>query len=138
MNHRQFARDIIAFCRSLGVERAAFCGESTGAILHLSLALDAPELAAACILAGGTYYFDDGVRADLQQETPDTIDEGWRANAATVPYGARTRPLAQRDRGACRPSIACPHGGFSGGGGTPRDRRAGLDRAWGSRFGTSG
>src|SRR5688500_3745461 len=42
MNHRQFARDIIALCRDLGVERAAFCGESTGAMLQLTLALEAP------------------------------------------------------------------------------------------------
>ncbi len=33
MNHRQFARDIAAFCRAVGVERAVFCGESTGAML---------------------------------------------------------------------------------------------------------
>src|SRR5262249_15561522 len=39
MNHRQFARDIIALCRALQVEEAAFCGESTGAMLQLSLAL---------------------------------------------------------------------------------------------------
>src|SRR5215213_10026723 len=31
MVHRQFARDIIGFCRALGVGRAAFCGWSAGA-----------------------------------------------------------------------------------------------------------
>jgi pimeloyl-ACP methyl ester carboxylesterase len=79
INNRQFARDIIALCRTLGVERAAFCGESSGAIIQLSLALYAPDLVAACILVGGSHYFGDAIRVYLQQETPDTIDEGWRA-----------------------------------------------------------
>jgi pimeloyl-ACP methyl ester carboxylesterase len=78
MNHRQFAHDIIALCHALGLERAAFCGESTGAMLQLSLALAAPDLPALCILAGGTYYFGDAARAFQQQTTPDTMDETWR------------------------------------------------------------
>ena len=84
MNHRQFARDIIALCRALGVESAAFCGESTGAMLQLSLALYAPDLPAVCILAGVTYYFGDDVRAFLLQLAPDTIDEKWRAQLQGV------------------------------------------------------
>ncbi|CAA9295194.1 MAG: hypothetical protein AVDCRST_MAG26-4404 [uncultured Chloroflexia bacterium] len=79
MNHRQFAHDIIALCSVLGLERAAFCGESTGAMLQLSLALYAPDLAAACILAGATYYFSDESRAIQRQVTPDTMDEVGRA-----------------------------------------------------------
>ncbi len=79
INNRQFARDIIALCRALGIERAAFCGESTGAIMLLSLALYAPDLAAACIHVGGSHYFGETIRAQLRQETPDTIDEEWRA-----------------------------------------------------------
>jgi pimeloyl-ACP methyl ester carboxylesterase len=89
MNTRQFARDIIAFCRALGIERAAFCGESIGAILLLSLALEAPELAAACILTGGTHYFDEELRANLRQETPDNIDEGWRTFMQQAPHAAQ-------------------------------------------------
>ena len=89
MNARQFAHDIIAFCRTLGIERAAFCGESFGAILLLSLALETPELAAACILTGGTHYFDDGIRTYLQQETPDNIAEGWRAIMQQGPHSAQ-------------------------------------------------
>ena len=79
MNHRQFAHDIIALCRTLGLARAAFCGESTGAILQLSLALFAPTLPTVCILAGATYYFGDESRAIQQQSTPDTFDEAGRA-----------------------------------------------------------
>ena len=78
MNHRQFARDIIALCRALKIEKAAFCGESTGAMLQLSLALLAPALPAALILAGGTHYFGEEVIAFQRQVSPETIDEGWR------------------------------------------------------------
>ncbi len=73
MNHRQFARDIIALCSVLGVARAAFCGGSTGAMLLLTLALEAPDLAAACILAGGTYYYGDELRSWWRDQTPDTV-----------------------------------------------------------------
>jgi pimeloyl-ACP methyl ester carboxylesterase len=72
MNHRQFARDIIALCRGLDVEQAAFCGESTGAMLLLTLALEAAGLVSACILAGGTYFYGDELRAWWQCQTPDT------------------------------------------------------------------
>src|SRR5262245_14694017 len=40
MNLRQFARDVAALCRAVGLERALFCGASTGAWLLLTLALD--------------------------------------------------------------------------------------------------
>ena len=73
MNHRRFGRDIIAFCRARGIERAVFCGESTGAMLLLTLSLEAPELARALIFSGGTYYFSDQNRAWWAEQTPDTI-----------------------------------------------------------------
>ncbi len=79
MNHRQFAHDIGALCRALGLERTAFCGESTGAMLQLSLVVETPDLVGVCILAGGTYYLTDAARALQQQMTPDTIDEIWRS-----------------------------------------------------------
>lgn len=84
MNHRQFARDIIALCRALKIGRAAFCGESTGAMLQLSLARFAPALAAALILAGGTHYFGENVIAFHRQLSPETIDEKWRAYLQTA------------------------------------------------------
>jgi pimeloyl-ACP methyl ester carboxylesterase len=73
MNHRQFARDIIALCGALGLERVAFCGQSTGAMLLLSLALEATTLAGVCILSGATYYFSDELRSWWGQHTPETI-----------------------------------------------------------------
>ena len=86
MNHRQFARDIIALCRALQIERAAFCGESTGAMLLLSLALYAPTLPAAIILAGGTHYFGQECIAIQREVSPETIDDEWR----TYAQGAHT------------------------------------------------
>jgi pimeloyl-ACP methyl ester carboxylesterase len=73
MNHRRFARDIVAFCRALGIARAAFCGESTGAMLLLTLGLEVPDLAAALVLAGGTYYYGEELRAWWATQTPDTL-----------------------------------------------------------------
>lgn len=85
MNFRQFARDIIALCHALGVSRTAFCGESAGAMVQLSLALYAPDLVAACIMAAGTYHLlGDDVRAFLLQLAPDTIDDEWRAQLQRV------------------------------------------------------
>jgi pimeloyl-ACP methyl ester carboxylesterase len=73
MNHRQFARDVIAFCRALGVARAAFCGQSSGGMLLLTLALEAPDLAAALVLSGVTHRLNpsDEVRARNARLTPD-------------------------------------------------------------------
>ena len=73
MNHRRFARDIVGLCRALDVERAAFCGASTGAMLLLTLALEAPDRAAALVLAGGTYYFSEERQAGHARVTPDTF-----------------------------------------------------------------
>lgn len=76
MNHRQFGRDIAAFCRALGVERAIFCGESTGAMLLLTLGLEAPELAAALVLAGGTFFYGPELRAWWRTQTPESLIAG--------------------------------------------------------------
>lgn len=73
MNHRQFARDIIALCDALDIERAIFCGESTGAMLLLSLALEAPDLPRALVLAGGTYFYGSELRDWWSRQTPKTI-----------------------------------------------------------------
>ena len=84
MNHRQFARDIIALCQALKIERAAFCGQSTGAMLLLSLAVDAPSLPVATIHSGGTHYFGEECIAMLRQVSPETIDDAWRAYVQTA------------------------------------------------------
>lgn len=73
MNHRQFARDAVGFCRALGLLRAGFVGVSTGAMLLLSLALDAPDLVAAMVLAGGTDHYDDELRRWWETVTPEQV-----------------------------------------------------------------
>ncbi|MFL5680409.1 MAG: alpha/beta fold hydrolase [Chloroflexota bacterium] len=104
MNHRQFAADIVGLCQNLALERTAFCGESAGAMLQLSLALLAPRLAAACILAGGTHYVPDSVRALQDQLTPANMDPEWarrvRAEHTQTAEHARTVMEAFHDLGA--------------------------------------
>ncbi len=85
MNHRQFARDIIAFCRALGVGRAAFCGWSAGAVLLLTLGLEAPDLAATLVLVGGGYSFGEEVRALLTGMTPERFLREMASDPAGFP-----------------------------------------------------
>jgi pimeloyl-ACP methyl ester carboxylesterase len=75
MNHRQFARDIASLCDSLGVDRSAFCGQSSGSMLLLSLALSAPALAGACVFGAGTYFFGEEVRSWQRSQTPESLVE---------------------------------------------------------------
>jgi pimeloyl-ACP methyl ester carboxylesterase len=42
-------------------------------MLQLSLALAAPDLAGACILAGGSHYYGDELRSWWRQQAPDTV-----------------------------------------------------------------
>ena len=62
-NHRQYAADIATLCDCLGISRAAFCGESSGSILQLTLALARPDLFAAAIWSSGTYFWPEEQRA---------------------------------------------------------------------------
>jgi pimeloyl-ACP methyl ester carboxylesterase len=73
MNHRQFARDVAALCRALAIEQAVFCGESTGAMLQLTLGLEAPELVRAHVLSGGAYFYNDKLRAWMGRQDPADI-----------------------------------------------------------------
>jgi pimeloyl-ACP methyl ester carboxylesterase len=73
MNHRQFAHDIATLGRALGLERACFCGTSSGAMLLLTLALEAPGLVQALVLCGCTFYQPDEARVWLRAQTPETV-----------------------------------------------------------------
>ena len=75
MTHRQFARDAIALCGELGLARPIFCGESSGAMQLLTLALEAPELARALILTGCTRFYSDELRAWWREQTPESVLE---------------------------------------------------------------
>jgi pimeloyl-ACP methyl ester carboxylesterase len=91
MNHRQFARDIIALCRTLGIARAAFCGESSGAMQLLTLGLEAPDLAAALVLAGGTYFYGPELRAWWATLTPETLRQQFYTDHAEPGSAPRRR-----------------------------------------------
>lgn len=73
MNHHQFALDVIALCRELDLQHPIFCGESTGAMLQLWLALEAPELPRAHVLAGGTYFYGPELHEWWRTQTPETL-----------------------------------------------------------------
>jgi pimeloyl-ACP methyl ester carboxylesterase len=73
MTYHQFARDIIALCRTLGIEHARFVGASAGAMLQLWLAVEAPTLPRSLVLSGGTYYYSDAVRAGMRNLTPERV-----------------------------------------------------------------
>jgi len=76
MNHHQFARDIIALCEHLGISHTIFCGESSGAMLLLWLALDAPHLVRALVVTGATYFYGDELRAWWRRQTPESVVRG--------------------------------------------------------------
>ena len=73
MNYRQMARDTIALCAELGLVRPIFCGQSLGAMQLLTLALEAPDLARALILSGGTHFYADELRAWWREQTPESV-----------------------------------------------------------------
>lgn len=72
MNHRQFGRDIIALCRELALERPIFVGHSTGAMLQLTIGVEAPDLPRALVLSAGTYFYGEELRAWWRSRTPET------------------------------------------------------------------
>jgi pimeloyl-ACP methyl ester carboxylesterase len=71
MNHRQFGRDIIALCQALGLEHPVLVGHSTGAMLQLTVGVEAPELPRALVLSAGTYYYGEELRAWWRGRTPE-------------------------------------------------------------------
>ncbi len=73
MTHRRFARDTAALCRALGLERARFCGASSGAVQLLTLALEAPDLVGALVLCSCAHELPDWMRAWLRRQTPEAF-----------------------------------------------------------------
>jgi pimeloyl-ACP methyl ester carboxylesterase len=88
MNHRRFARDVIALCQALGLEQAIFCGQSSGAMLLLTLGVEAPDLARALILSGCTHYYSDQLRAWWREQTPETVVPAERVPALQAVHTA--------------------------------------------------
>jgi pimeloyl-ACP methyl ester carboxylesterase len=73
MTHRRFARDTAALCRALGIDRARFCGASSGAIQLLTLALEWPGLVEALVLSAGAHELPDELRAWMRDQTPEAF-----------------------------------------------------------------
>ena len=65
--HAELARDTAAFATALGLERAHFCGHSSGGMHLLFLALERPELVHSLTLVSATYTFDDELKARVRQ-----------------------------------------------------------------------
>ena len=72
-NLRQFAVDVATLCDGLGIGRAAFCGESSGSILQLHLALARPDLVAAAVWSAGTFFWPEDLRTSNGGLTVDGL-----------------------------------------------------------------
>jgi pimeloyl-ACP methyl ester carboxylesterase len=72
--HAEFAHDTAAFATALGLDRAHFCGHSSGGMHLLFLALEHPKLVHSLTLVSATYTFDDHVKAQARK---------FRASAST-------------------------------------------------------
>jgi pimeloyl-ACP methyl ester carboxylesterase len=73
IHHADFARDTAAFAIALGLNRAHFCGHSSGGMQLLFLALEHPKLVHSLALVSTTYTFDDHVK---------TLSREFRASAS--------------------------------------------------------
>jgi pimeloyl-ACP methyl ester carboxylesterase len=61
--HAELAQDTAAFATALGLDRAHFCGHSSGGMHLLFLARGHPELVHSMTLVSATYTFNDHVKA---------------------------------------------------------------------------
>ena len=76
-NHHQFAQDLSGFCQHLGIERAAFCGYSSGAFLLLNLAIARPELVATAVLVSGGFMLPEATRAAVRGMSVLDLAHSW-------------------------------------------------------------
>lgn len=76
IHHADFARDTAAFATALGLDRAHFCGHSSGGMQLPFLALDHPELVHSMTLVSATYTFDDHCKAQAR-EIRASVDTEW-------------------------------------------------------------
>ncbi|MDP4220040.1 MAG: alpha/beta hydrolase [Bacteroidota bacterium] len=67
----QFSRDIIAFCRALGLDSALFLAASSGAMTMLRVARYAPSLVKAMVIDSGTYRIP--ASAQKYYKDPDSL-----------------------------------------------------------------
>ena len=141
-NHRQYAADIATLCDCLGISRAAFCGESSGSILQLTLALARPDLFAAAIWSSGTYFWPEEQRAWNGGLTVDGFAQaffppqgrtaGPRLRSSTSPASMmrRVRTTGGPVERVHLDVVASTRPGLPGRGGSGRDQCAHSSRSW--------
>lgn len=66
IEHAELASDISAFANAIGLDRAHFCGHSSGGMFLLFLALEHPHLVNSLTLVSATYTFDDHTKAQAR------------------------------------------------------------------------
>jgi pimeloyl-ACP methyl ester carboxylesterase len=76
IHHADFARDIAAFANALKLDRAHYCGHSSGGMLLPFLALDHPELIHSMTLVSSTYTFDDQCKT-MARDIRASVDKEW-------------------------------------------------------------
>jgi pimeloyl-ACP methyl ester carboxylesterase len=74
--HAELARDTAAFAAALGLDRAHFCGFSSGGMHLLFLALEHPHLVHSLALVSATYTFDNYAKAKVR-EARDSAGAEW-------------------------------------------------------------
>lgn len=97
MNLRRLAQDIAELCRLLGVARAAFCGESIGGMLLLTLALAHPDLVAAAVLSAVSDHHPEGVRAWQATQSVDSLAATWFGQPGALEAFAARHTALGRD-----------------------------------------
>jgi pimeloyl-ACP methyl ester carboxylesterase len=65
--HAELAQDTVAFAAALGLERAHFCGHSSGGMHLLFLTLENPQLVHTLTLVSATYTFDEYLKARVRE-----------------------------------------------------------------------
>jgi len=81
--HAELAHDTAAFIDALGIDRAHFCGYSSGGMQLLFLALEQPRLVHSLTLAAATYTFDDHVKTQVREVLSSVTPEWIQGLEAT-------------------------------------------------------
>ena len=67
ITHSELAKDIAAFAIALDLDRAHYCGFSSGGMQLLFLAMENPQLLHSLTLVSANYTFDDHVKTRVRQ-----------------------------------------------------------------------
>lgn len=76
--HRDLGQDAAAFAQAIGLERAHFCGVSSGGMQLTFPALDHPQLLASLTYVAATYSFDQRAKT-LVRRFADATTDSWLA-----------------------------------------------------------